>query len=132
MNHYNQMPVNYPFHLPLTPDLLPISHLEKLWESEEDYEYLKYLYPEICNEIYPIMEEECDRLEYEGSPIFDSYPDKITLQRVANRIYLQWLKITKQEEEKDSPHIQNIIEILFYHDILYRRNRYRSRKRLYL
>lgn len=38
-----------------------------------DLEYMKSLYPDLPKRILPYVEEECDRMEYTGSVIFDDY-----------------------------------------------------------
>ena len=40
-----------------------------------DLEYMKSLYPDLPKRILPYVEEECDRMEYTGSVMFDVYPD---------------------------------------------------------
>lgn len=48
-----------------------------------DLEYLKSMYPKIPKRILPYVEEECDRMEYENSMVYDAYPDKLQLKRCA-------------------------------------------------
>lgn len=131
MNNFEETLQDYWFGQPAIPSMQPVFGTGKLWELENDYSYLKYLYPDICSKISSQIDEECDRMEYEGSLMFDSYPDKISLQQVAG-------KILKKCNEKDpdtfpvnNTHIRELVEILLFHEILYRRNRYRNRKRLY-
>lgn len=131
MKNFETSPQDYWFGIPAIPLMQPVLGEGKLWELENDYSYLKFLYPDICNKINEFIEDECDRLEYDGSPIFDSYPDKVTLQRLAR-------KILEKCNEKDpgtfpmgDSRIRDLVEILLFHEILFRRNRYRNRKRLY-
>ena len=51
-----------------------------------DYEYLRSMYPEIPKTILPYVEEECDRMAYENSMIYDQYPDKLQLRLMCGRI----------------------------------------------
>lgn len=51
-----------------------------------DLEYMKSLYPDLPKRILPYVEEECDRMEYTGSVIFDDYPDKLQLRIMCSRI----------------------------------------------
>ena len=51
-----------------------------------DLEYMKSLYPDLPKRILPYVEEECDRMEYTGSVMFDVYPDKLQLRIMCNRI----------------------------------------------
>ena len=52
----------------------------------EDARRLQAFYPRIAQEIQRYVEEECDKLEYEGSMMFDEYPDRIMLMRLAEKI----------------------------------------------
>ena len=52
-----------------------------------DYEYLRSMYPEIPKTILPYVEEECDRMAYENSMIYDQYPDKLQLKLMCRRVY---------------------------------------------
>lgn len=109
----------------------PLFGAEKIWELEDDYSYLKYLYPDICSQINKQIEEECDRLEYDGSIMFDDYPDKMSLQRLAGRILENCQKEDPNCSPDQKPNIGELVEILLYQEILFRRARYRKRKRLY-
>lgn len=51
-----------------------------------DFEYMKSLYPEIPRRILPYVEEECDRMEYENSMVYDEYPDRLQLRLMCGRI----------------------------------------------
>ena len=41
-----------------------------------DAEYLKTMYPNTLTPVYEKVADTCDRLEYEGSPMFDDFPDR--------------------------------------------------------
>ncbi len=114
-----------------SPSLPPLFGTDKLWELEEDVSYLKYLYPDICTKITQQIEETCDRLEYDGSIMFDDYPDKTTLQNMAHSIHKTCMEKFPEIFPDTSPHIQELIEVLLYNEIIFRRRRYRNRKRLY-
>lgn len=61
-----------------------------LWqemESERDMQKLKEMYPDAAKEILPYVEEECDKMEYDGSVMFDEYPDRVMMGRIRNNIY---------------------------------------------
>ena len=51
----------------LTPGIPPILGAGKLIEFEDDFQYMKQLYPEMCKKLLNQIEECCDHLEYEGS-----------------------------------------------------------------
>ena len=56
-------------------------------EYEKDMDRMKELYPKEVKSILEAVEDECDKMEYEGSLMFDEYPDRLMLERVTNRIY---------------------------------------------
>ena len=56
---------------PYVPTYPPALGSQKLMELEADNSYLKYLYPKITRQISEFVEEECDKMEYEGSLMFD-------------------------------------------------------------
>lgn len=63
---------------------------QTLWqemESERDSRRLKEMYPDAAKEILPYVEEECDKMEYDGSVMFDEYPDRVMTGRIRNNIY---------------------------------------------
>lgn len=84
-------------------------------EDREDGEFMKSLYPVEIMELQLMVEEKCDQLEYDGSLMFDQYPDKVRVLRVAESIW-------KQSEEYD----RNLIEVLVINEMLRRRMRRRN------
>ena len=56
-------------------------------EYEKDMDRMKELYPKEVKQITELVDEECDKMEYEGSLMFDEYPDRMMLERVTDRIY---------------------------------------------
>ena len=64
-------------------------YYEEEYENQRDMDRMKDLYPEIAKELMPSVEAACDQLEYEGSIMFDEYPDKTMLSRITARIYDQ-------------------------------------------
>ena len=64
--------------------------------ARRDYDYMKSIYPDTAKRVLPYMEEECDRMEYDGSMMYDEYPDRLSLFRIADTIST----ILEQEAEK--------------------------------
>jgi len=67
------------------------------------------------NTTFPYIQEECDRQEYEGSMIYDEYPDRLSLFRIADTIST----ILEQEAEKVS---KDLIHVLVCNEIYKRRH----------
>ena len=55
-------------------------------EYEKDMDRMKELYPKEVGRIVECVEDECDRMEYEGSLMFDEYPDRLMIEMVVDRI----------------------------------------------
>ncbi len=62
------------------------AYLEEL-EYERDRQKLKDLCPKEVRAIQRMVEDECDKMEYDGSLMFDEYPDKVMLEKIVRRIY---------------------------------------------
>lgn len=61
-------------------------YMEEL-EYARDLEKLKGMYPKEVRTIQEMVEDECDKMEYEGSLMFDEYPDKVMVNQIVKRIY---------------------------------------------
>ena len=79
-------------------------------ELERDREYLMQMYPARARMIMVLVEDECDRLEYEGSPMFAMFPDKETLRRIADKIYNK----VKYKDDIQLEKLKNKEEIAIY------------------
>jgi hypothetical protein len=124
-------------------------------QMEKDKEYMKNLYPSQAKAIQAMVDEECDKLEYEGSVMFDEYPDKIAMKRISMDIFV---KFNQEDENRRMDNTQDedlyvmnynfgrrplmpgpgqnpvmdMIDILLFNEIYKRRCRHnRCRRRLY-
>lgn len=78
MQQLRQMP--YPLMYPY-PDL----YMSEM-ETERDLQYLQQMYPADAKRMQKKVEEECDKLEYEGSMMYDEYPDRVSMLLICDRI----------------------------------------------
>lgn len=88
---------------------------------QQDYEYLKRLYPKEMRLVASVLEEYLDQYEYEGSPIYAQYPDAVTLYGMANKIYEQFSFSGSKEELS---RIKEFIQIMVCQEIYVRRRRH--------
>ncbi len=62
-----------------------------IWEEEDtvmrDLEYLQELYPRQAKKYRKRIEELLERFDSEGSVLYDEYPDRMTLYKMAQDIY---------------------------------------------
>lgn len=55
-------------------------------DVEADLKQMKDMYPDTCKKIQVYVDEACDKMEYEGSMMYDQYPDRGEIERVADAI----------------------------------------------
>lgn len=89
---YGQMPLYSGARFPLD--------VSEEQQMEKDKEYMKSLFPEKAKTIQALVEDECDKLEYEGSVMFDEYPDKLSLKKIGMDIYDKMNQEKEPEEEE--------------------------------
>ncbi len=93
--------------------MLPAGELSE----ERDFRMLQGMYPNEAKELLELVEEECDRLEYEGSPMFDEYPDYTT-------IYTLQKRIADTAGGDSAP--EDLIRVMLLQEMHRRRSRYRA------
>lgn len=79
---YRYQPYRMPFYMTYPMQNLYLTEME----YEKDMERMKELYPREVKNIMDMVEDECDKMEYEGSLMFDEYPDRMMLERIVDRI----------------------------------------------
>lgn len=108
--------------------------------SEEDREYIIQMYPAKARLIMALVEDECDKLEYEGSPMFAHFPDKETALKISRNIYAKIGDNEKQDISEVVSYrrpnrlpnaLMQLIEVLVCQEFYCRRNRYRNRRRYF-
>lgn len=96
--------------------------------EERDIEYMKSLYPDMAKRLLPYVEEECDRMEYQNSMMYDEYPDKLQLRMMCSRVYD---KVKKNEwmlnEDGEAEGLRDLLEVLVYEELMHRRRDSRRR-----
>ena len=93
-------------------------------EYEKDMERMKELYPKEVTRILEAVEEECDKMEYEGSLMFDEYPDRFMTERIVEHIYEEI-----SSGEKDKELICSLIGVILSNEMYRRRCRHRRCRR---
>lgn len=81
-----------------------------------DLEYLQQLYPADVKRFQKRVAEVLDKTDYEGSMIYDEYPDRYSLRAMAGSI----LRILQKEEE--NPPSEDMVQVLLYNEVYKRRH----------
>ena len=100
-----------------------------------DLEYLQQMYPAEAKKYQKIIASILDKLDYEGSMIYDEYPDKWQLYKLSmeilDRIKREEMNAAKGEEGTDQNQIVsdekwewvgNLIQVLLFYEIYKRRH----------
>ncbi len=99
---------------------------------ETDFRKLQELFPREAREIQVYIKEQCDQMEYEGSAMFDEYPDRYTIESVCKKVYGHM----HPEEELTgmgyykSP-LYQLIQVMLIEEMYFRRCRHRRCRRRY-
>lgn len=93
-----------------------------------DLEYLQQLYPAQAKRLQKRIGEILDRMDYEGSILYDEYPDKWQLYRLGDSV-VEILKREEEEKEDAEPNspekwdwIKDMVLLLLYYEIYRRRH----------
>lgn len=100
--------------------------------ERRDFEYMKSMYPMSVKKILPHVEEECDRMSFEGSVIYDEYPDWLQMHLMCRRIYDKVKRQKSDGELLDDEQLKDLIQILLFQELFRRRSQHRrNRRRFY-
>lgn len=110
----------YPFYASFANPMLYRGEME----LEREFSLMKSYYPETARKIQEKVEEECDLLDYEGSRMYDEYPDRYMLYHLGKKIVDEVKKESELETMSDSL-LGDLVEVLLFHEISRRRCRRR-------
>ena len=107
-----------------------------IWEEEDtvmrDLEYLQELYPRQAKKYRKRIEELLERFDSKGSVLYDEYPDRMTLYKMAQDIYAVLEQEEKHEQAEVAPMLgpesMELIQVLLYGEIFRRRQKKGFRK----
>ena len=82
--------------------------------SEKGEKKYDYLMPVNLRIILMYVNNECDKYEYDGSPMFDCYPDRIIIGRMVQKIC---------GERCNDPYYNALVQVMLCKEMRCRRNR---------
>ena len=116
---------------------MPMQYDDERMERR-DFEYMKSMYPMAVKKILPYVEEECERMAYEGSMIYDEYPDQLQIYLMCNRIYDKVQEMGSKMETgmemqvvRRDDRLRDLIQILLFQELFRRRSSHRRNRRRY-
>lgn len=90
--------------------------------KEEKMSDNRYLYPPEVRDIQMEIEEICDKMEYDGSMMFDECPDKVTVERIVKKM-CDKDGFNKCYAESDKKWFTALVQVMLCNEMSYRRNR---------
>jgi len=120
---YRYQPYGMPFYMTYPMQNLYLTEME----YEKDMERMKELYPREVKRIQDMVDEECDKMEYEGSLMFDEYPDRMMLEQITDRIAdrMREAEGKNLEASQRRDDLRSLIGVLLNHEMYRRRCRHR-------
>lgn len=113
-------------------------------DLERELRMLQGMYPPEAREILSCVIEACDRMEYEGSMMFDELPDLTMIRRISDGIWEQIRELYPEVPQEAPDEVLNmqypeqtvhthrhdpvydLVQVLFWQEIYHRRCRYRK------
>ncbi len=96
-------------------------------KEEEIPQDSSYLYPIEVVEIQREVEECCDRMEFDGSLMYDAYPDKVSVEAMAKKVCTK--ANCKYQEEISNRWMLALVQMMLCNEMSYRRQRRNCHKR---
>lgn len=100
---------------------------ENAAKLEEDRRLMESYFPQKAGSLKALVTDCCDRLDYEGSFIYDQYPDKRNMERICREIYARaWeapeVTLTQTGETgREGELLEDFVTVLFCQEIGRRR-----------
>lgn len=94
-------------------------------KSYPDAAFLKTMYPQSVTLLYEYISDAADKLEYEGSFMFDEYPDRELVLKFIGDIYAKVLSSTSSSSQSDS-YLYELIAVMTINEFIHRRMRKRE------
>lgn len=97
-----------------------------------DLEYLQQMYPTEAKKYQKIIAETLDRIDYEGSMIYDEYPDKWQIYRLTKTIVDKIKKTQESQTEEgerqdtDWDQVTEFVQVLLSYEIYRKRHSNRN------
>ena len=95
--------------------------------ERRDLDYMKSMYPDLAKKVLPYVEEECERMMYDGSMIYDEYPDQLQIRLMCNRVCDK----VKKSGIEDEIHLKEMIQVLVFQELFRLRCEHRKFRRKY-
>ena len=87
-----------------------------------DLDYLQQMYPAQAKKYQKIIAETLDRVDYEGSMIYDEYPDRWQIYRLTQMIVDKLRAAEGEDSDLDPEQTTEFIQVLVFYEIYRKRH----------
>ena len=87
-----------------------------------DLDYLQQMYPAQAKKYQKIIVETLDRIDYEGSMIYDEYPDRWQIYRLTQMIMDKLRASEDENSDMDPEQTAEFIQVLIFYEIYRKRH----------
>ena len=87
-----------------------------------DLDYLQQMYPAQAKKYQKIIAETLDRVDYEGSMIYDEYPDRWQIYRLTQMIVDKLRAAEGEDSDLDPEQTIEFIQVLVFYEIYRKRH----------
>ena len=87
-----------------------------------DLDYLQQMYPAQAKKYQKIIAETLDRIDYEGSMIYDEYPDRWQIYRLTQMIVDKLKAAEGENSDMDPEQTAEFIQVLVFYEIYRKRH----------
>lgn len=98
---------------------------QTFWEQERmqerENQLMRSFYPQTAREVQQRVEEECDKMDYPGSFLYDEYPDKFMMEQICSRIRGEME--TEERGNQRGGLLDELIHVLLFQEMRRRRCR---------
>lgn len=95
--------------------------LAQVREDKEKEADMRYLYPIEVASLQKMVSDVCDQMECDNSMMYDTYPDKVTLQRMASSICCHRNQCC--DDGGNNPWMRPMVEVMLCHEMDCRRKK---------
>lgn len=109
--------------------------------QERDRQIMQSYYSKTAARIQRLAEEACDRMEYDGSMMFDEYPDKLMMEHLCRRIEEQLVEEEQRNSNRELEEsaavemmqkrdrgLRDLIGVVLFNEMYCRRCRHKKRR----
>lgn len=93
----------------------------------DDMNYLQQMYPAYAKQLQIKINDILNTLDYEGSLIYDQYPDKLQLDGLIQSTLTSLMVDSPELKEKETDWLRDLLSVLFFHELLKRRHKLQNK-----